>query len=261
MTDSATIECLDGASRLQVEWSSGARGEWPLTVCDVGCAPWALPDLDGDGDQELLIESAIEAEGIDGAYVTIFDMYPSEATGTPLSIVGGELGGVPQGTLPGFPVGEPAVFPIGDSEGSSSALSCSAPRLSWERSTLEDDGSWTVRTVVVGVHAGRQSAKARAEALSETVVPGASGPGRAGARALRLARGSAGTDRWSLTHRWEVNARTSSLSRSMPRSVGTSVPSSSSSRPLCTNGAATASSIQLDGMPSSIRMRRNTSSR
>ena len=175
-TDSATIECLDGASRLQVEWSSGARGEWPLTVCDVGCAPWALPDLDGDGDQELLIESAIEAEGIDGAYVTIFDMYPSEATGTPLSIVGGELGGVPQGTLPGFPVGEPAVFPIGDSEGSSSALSCSAPRLSWERSTLEDDGSWTVRTVVVGVHAGRQSAKARAEALSETVVPGASGP-------------------------------------------------------------------------------------
>ena len=58
-----------------------------------------------------------------------------------------------------------------------------------------------------------------------------------------------------------VRARTSSFSRSMPRSVGTSEPRSSTSRPLWMNGAARSSSTQLAGMPSSVRRRRNTSSR
>lgn len=138
--DTATVACAAGRWSLDVTWSSGASGTWPLS-CDLGCVPFAAPDLNGDGLAELLVWNGYAPRPGTGGFVQVYDMTPSEATGTALTPSQGS------GSL--FSDGRLAVGHMGDG---SAALACSDKGMVWMEAMRQPSGGWLVHRWAIEVH-------------------------------------------------------------------------------------------------------------
>lgn len=160
--DVARFECdAGGGWILTVDWESGASGFWNLDLCGAICVPWATPDIDGDGDAELLVWSTKPRDELQYGFVFVLDGYPSEVMGLPLRVLS-------DGT-DDFPKGGAAIFPVSGDEETLAGLSCARPELLWTLSTRQDDGLWEVRTVRFEVHAGqREIARDRLTLVGDT---------------------------------------------------------------------------------------------
>jgi len=147
--EAAKILCDRDQPSVDIAWSSGAVGSWALSDCSqLLCVPWAVVDVDGDGNDELLMLSADQRDPYRYGFVLMYDLYPSEASDYPIRLASSG------GDVPLFPAGEAARFPVNGDEVTVNALACTGSGLSWSVSRQQADGSWSVRRVVFHFSSG-----------------------------------------------------------------------------------------------------------
>lgn len=146
--ESAKILCDRDQPSVDIAWSSGAVGSWALSDCSaLLCVPWAVADIDGDGNDELLMLSAGERDPYRYGFVLLYDLYPSEASGDPIRLASSG------GDVPLFPAGEVARFPVNGDE-VTNVLACTGSGLTWSMSNQVAAGGWLVRRVVFDFSSG-----------------------------------------------------------------------------------------------------------
>jgi hypothetical protein len=123
--DAATIDrvaCIpngsggtDASFAMDVRFSSGAAGSWPMSDCTNTCRAFTTPDLDGDGSAEL---GVVVRHRRFTDFIEFFELRASEHGPFVLTVA--------SPGAQGYPATEPALFGVGGSQAQLDTLRCGA---------------------------------------------------------------------------------------------------------------------------------------